>query len=129
MSEGVTYSIREILDRIERKVDHLAEDVSQSLTEVRKQIAELSARVLHNENKIKEINDYGSKDMRSMFSRVTSLENQALTHADVAAALKERDNQSRAIGSHKLSIVGALIAGMGLLATIIFLINTLIGAH
>lgn len=129
MSDGVTYSIREILDRIERKVDHLADELDQNLREIRAQINELVGRIVSVESKVHEIDQYGSREMRDVRARLIKLEGTALTTEQVRAALEKRDNLGRAVGGHKLQIVGMLIAVAFLLIAIATAVNTLAGGH
>ena len=129
MSDGITYSFREILDRIERKVDHLTDEIGHSIAEIRKQIVELTARVVQNEAQIKQLDEFGSSGHRSIVNRVTNLESQAMTKAEVQKAIKDLQGTTREVGSHKLAIFGAIVAASFLILSIISIVTTLLGAH
>jgi hypothetical protein len=85
-------------------------------TEVARQAALLTAV----DAKVKEIDHYGSSEMRTLKERVRNVEGTLVTEDQVRDAVRDSVIEGRSAGSHKAMWIGALVAAVALIGNFVF---------
>lgn len=123
-NDGVTFTNKEYLVRIEAKVDHLAAELALGLGDMRRSQAAMELKYVQLEAKMHELDRYGSREVQSLIDRVVKLETESITKREVGEVIQEREKKQRESGGHRLQYAGFAVAAVGLLVTIIWLVVT-----